>query len=111
MAGDGSEDVSKEYRINRRSILLDLKFFNICSGALLPDVMHDILEGALQYEAKLVLQHCIDRQKYFSLSTLNDKIEGMELGYMETDRPAPISAKTLRAHDSNALKQKGMCHF
>lgn len=62
----GDEDVSKEYGINWRSILLDL-YFNLWSGALLPDVMRDILEGALHYETKLVLQHCIDRQKYFCL--------------------------------------------
>ena len=33
-------------------------------------------------------------------------IEQMELGYMESDRPATISSKTLSSTD-NALKQKG----
>ncbi len=102
-------DASTEYGINRRSILLDLKYLDICSGSLLPDVMHDILEGALQYELKLVLQYCIRTRRFFRLSALNEKIEGMELGYMESDRPAPITAKTLRS-TSNVLKQKGIVH-
>jgi hypothetical protein len=42
-----------------RSALMELRYFDICSGALVPDVLHDVLEGGLQYEAKLLLQHCI----------------------------------------------------
>ena len=30
----------------------------------LPDVMHDVLEGALQHELKLMLQHCILSLQY-----------------------------------------------
>lgn len=55
-----------------------------------------------------ILRHCINRQRYFTLASLNELIEGMELGYMETDRPVPISAKTLNGSESNALKQKGI---
>ena len=80
----------------------------MCSGALLPDVMHDILEGALQYETKLLLQYCIREKHYFSVSDLNEVIEGMELGYMESDQPAPITSQTIFAPCSNSLKQKGM---
>ncbi len=52
--------------------------------------MHDILEGALQYEFKLLIQYCIREQHYFSLTDLNTRLVGAELGYMESDRPAPI---------------------
>lgn len=38
-------ELSKEYGINHRSILTELSYFDVCSGALVPDVMHDILEG------------------------------------------------------------------
>ena len=44
---EDSDDESREYGINRRSILLDLKYFDICSGSLLPDVMHNILDCPL----------------------------------------------------------------
>ena len=36
------------------------------------------------------------------------KIENMELGYMETDRPAAIALDTLSSADHH-LKQKGRC--
>lgn len=63
---DGS--CSTEFGINRKSALLDLEFFDMCNGALLPDVMHDVLEGALQYELKLLLQYCINDRRFFQVS-------------------------------------------
>jgi len=39
----------------------------VCDGGLLPDVMHDILEGALQYEVKLLLKRMIGLDNYFTL--------------------------------------------
>ena len=50
---------SREYGVNRKSVLTKLQYFDICSGALVPDIMHDVLEGVLQYETKLVLIHII----------------------------------------------------
>ena len=77
-------------------------------GSLVPDVMHDILEGALQYEVELMLQFMIDTEKYFTLEELNTRLEHMELGYMECkDRPTAFSVATLRASGSS-LKQKGI---
>lgn len=97
---------SIEHGINFRSSLLELKYFNVCSG-LLPDVMHDILEGVVQYELKLFIHHCIDC-RYFRPSTPEPIMAGFELGYMEqTSRPTPISPKTIRAKD-NTLRQNGI---
>ena len=43
--GDGDADTkSKEFGVNSRSMLLELKHFDMCSGALIPDVMHDLLD-------------------------------------------------------------------
>ena len=61
---------SVEYGINSKSILTTLQYFDVCSGALVPDVMHDVLEGVLQYEAKLLLKHCIFEEEYFRADTL-----------------------------------------
>ena len=44
---------------------MPIKYFNVCDGTLLPDLMHDILEGALQYEVKLMLQVMINVEGYF----------------------------------------------
>ena len=63
---------SKEYRINYRSGFLSLNYVDLCSGLLLPDVMHDVLEGALQHELKLLLQHCIFTQNYVQVNSLCD---------------------------------------
>ena len=87
---DTTGQCSKEYGVNSRSILLDLKHFNMCSGSLLPDVMHDLLEGTLQHVMQLLLSYCIEEKKYFTLQYLNQKIDGIELGYMEDNRPAPV---------------------
>lgn len=39
------QELSTEYGINHRSVLDELQYFKVCSGALVPDVMHDVLEG------------------------------------------------------------------
>ena len=74
-------------------------------GALLPDIMHDILEGSLQYEVKLLLHA---DKNYFNLAILNSRLENLELGYMECKNwPTIISAKTYSS-TGNSLKQNGM---
>lgn len=99
---------SKLFGVNRRSILLELQHFDLCSGVLLPDAMHDLLEGVLQYEAKLILQHCILEQSYLSYDAFSDRLERIELGYMEMDdRPTHITRSVLTNGEKN-LGQKGM---
>lgn len=44
------------FGVNRKSVLQDLDYFDVASGALIPDIMHDILEGALPLEMKLMLK-------------------------------------------------------
>ena len=100
------KELSVEYGINFRSELMSLKYLDICK-ILVPDVMHDILEGVVQYELKLFIQHSID-SGYFRARSLESIMAGFELGYMEaSSRPTPISPKTIRSKD-NSLKQNGM---
>lgn len=106
---DSSGDASKEYGINRNSILNQLTYFHVCDGSLLPDIMHDLLEGVLQYETKLMLQTFVNSKKYFTLDEFNSRLENLELGYMESkSRPTLVSHKTLNS-ESNSLKQNGLC--
>ena len=49
--------------------LYKYRYFHVCDGSLLPDVMHDLLEGALQYEVKLMLKCMIMEDQLFSLGT------------------------------------------
>ena len=60
--GDAVEN-SKEFGVNSHSVLLELKHFDMCSGALIPDVMHDLLEGALQHLLKLLLHYLMAEKK------------------------------------------------
>ena len=74
---------------------------------LVPDVMHDILEGSLQYEVKELLKHFINTEKYFTLDELNKKIS--EFPYVLSDkatRPATI-VPTVLASSDHTVKQKG----
>ena len=90
-----------------RSVLSELKYFDVTSGSLMPDVMHDVLEGVLQFEAKLLLRQFIHHDHYFTLAQLNQQIEALELGFSEVkNRPTPISHATLQEGD-NHLKQSG----
>lgn len=105
---DESGTASKTYGINRNSILNQLNYFHVCNGSLLPDLMHDILEGALQYEVKLLLHVMIEEKNYFDLGNFNSRLENLELGYMESkNRPTLISIKTYNSK-GNSLKQSGM---
>ena len=98
--------MSIEYGVNHRSILMDLQYFDLCSGVLIQDAMHDLLEGVLQYETKLLLRHYINNGN-FTLQNLNMAIEHLELCCnMESDRPALINRNTLFS-EGNLLKQKG----
>lgn len=107
-SGPSRSAFSKDSGINHTSILDELKYFSVASGALLPDIMHDILEGVLQYEAKLLLRHLIYEEGCLTLEQLNSRISRMELGYMESsNRPSEISTTTLQAEDSNLLTQNG----
>lgn len=74
---------------------------------MVPDVMHDVLEGVLQYESKIMLKQFINQDHYLTLAQLNQQIEAFELGFSEVkSRPSPISHSTLQEGDSH-LKQSG----
>ena len=95
------------YGVNVKSALMELKYFDVCSGALFSDVMHDILEGTLQYEVKLLLQYMVTEQMITPAKILR-VMETAEYGYMEVaDRPTPITRNTLYSKD-NSLDQKGI---
>ena len=98
--------LSVEYGINSRSPLLQLQHFNMCCGSLVTDVLHDLLEGMLPYEAKNLLQH-FNSVKIVKAKVLYEIMDSFEFGYMEvTNRPTPITRMTLKSND-NSLKQNG----
>ena len=97
---------SKVYGVNRLSILDQVPHFDLCQ-CLPHDMMHVILEGALQRHCKLVLIHCIDHEHYFTLHHLNEQISNYSYGYSESvNAPRPIDRERL-AGDSDKLGQSG----
>ena len=74
---------------------------------MIPDIMHDVLEGGLQFEAKLMLSQFINIDRYFTVEELNYRLLNFEYGYVDArNRPTPITSKTLNNGD-NSLKQNG----
>lgn len=47
---------SAVFGVNRRALLDSLNFFSVVGGALIPDIMHDVLEGILPLEVKAMLK-------------------------------------------------------
>ncbi len=82
-------------------------YFHVTEG-LVPDVMHDVLEGCLPYEMKELLKHLF-QSGVFTLGNLNEIIN--HFPYVGTDsrnKPAAISVATMSSSD-HALKQTGRC--
>ena len=108
MEQDSTGEKSKEYGINRNSALNELAYFHVCCGALIPDIMHDILEGALQYEIKLMLQFMIRGENYFTLNAFNSRLENIDYGYMEIkNKPTSLSLQNINS-DGSSLRQNGI---
>ena len=100
------DENSKEFGVNYRSQLLELRYFDICGGGLVADVMHDLLEGTLQYKTKLTLKHVIS-QHYVTYKTFANLLEGLELGYMEMDnKPTVIPARVINSDDKHLGQKK-----
>ena len=68
----------------------------MCTGTLIPDFMHDLLEGALQHILKHLLHVLICKKRYFTVMELNSKIAGMEFGFMDGNRHSPLTRGELR---------------
>ena len=63
------------YHLPTYSCTYTHRYFPVCNGGLVPDIMHDVLEGALEYEVKLMLAHMISEEKYFTLNQFNSRLE------------------------------------
>ena len=99
--------MGKVFGVNILLILCKSRYFSVIDG-LPGDVMHDLLEGVLQYEFKEMLKIFINEEKYLTLDQLNERIKRFDYGYYnDKNRPSPISQQTLN-NANNSLKQKGL---
>lgn len=92
---------SKTYGINRKSALLDIKYFSIFDFGLPHDAMHDILEGIAPLEIKKLLHYHITVKRSFTLAEYNDRLINFNYGYSVQDKPVPILSRILKSPDQS----------
>jgi hypothetical protein len=99
--------IATTYGVVQDSILNSSSYFHVVDG-LVPDVLHDLLEGVLQYEVKLLLHHLIYEEHFFTftLDHLNMHLESFHYGYsMVKNKPGTMSASHLQSTEGNLLGQ------
>lgn len=93
---DLSEFIGKQYGLNYRSCLNDLQFFHVIGG-MVPDVMHDILEGCLPLTICEMLSHYVLVEKVISIDQVNHGLRNFQYGPGEVkDRPSIIDINHLK---------------
>lgn len=93
------------YGLHRDSVLNTLKYFHVTEG-LIPDIMHDCLEGCVQYEVKELLKY-LSSEGILSVAAINNSVQSFPLlGSDARNRPAPITTVNLASSD-HGLKQTG----
>ena len=96
------------YGVACDSILNTSAYFHVTDG-MIPDIMHDVLEGSLQLHIKWLFKHCIQQMKYFPLDCLNTRIHSFYFGTADaTNRPSVFAADVLTS-SNNSVKQS--CTF
>lgn len=99
------EHIATTFGVICDSTLNSSCFFHVVDG-IVPDIMHDILEGTLQLHLKWLLSSQILEEKMYSLRTLNDRIQSFSYGPADSpNRPTPISHDTLSTTKRNNVKQ------
>ena len=89
LAGPSSSTNSTKFGINRASELAKIPHFSVASN-LPHDIMHDLFEGVVPCEIKLLLLHLI-QSKYLTISVFNDRLRQFDFGYTEIcDKPSEL---------------------
>ena len=73
LGGVLNDHVATTYGVQRETTLYQSKFFHVTDG-LIPDIMHDVLEGCAPYAVKELLKY-LDQNKIATFEQVNDQIE------------------------------------
>ena len=96
---------STTYGITCDSLLNSSKYFHV-TNELVMDIMHDLLEGVLQFEVKELLKYLIDNN-YCTVRSINSKIASVPYdGSDVITKPTIISAEHLRSSDHKTVCYK-----
>ncbi len=81
--------LSSTFGVKKTCLLNTLHFFHTSDNYAV-DIMHDLLEGVVQYELKLFFQYLVNH-KYLSLESLSLRIQSFNYGYTERkNRPSGL---------------------
>lgn len=62
-------------------------------------LLHDLLEGVVPYELKLLLNYLIEN-KYITVAIVNERINSFDFGYSElSDKPSLLDERVLKSND------------
>ena len=95
LTGPLSAHYSTCYGINRLSILEEIPSFSVTSG-LPHDIMHDLFEGVVPYQMRLLICHCI-ANTYYTIEELNRRITAFD--FLD-NKPSDIDSNLCRRNDS-----------
>ena len=89
-----ASSIATTYGLTHDPILNSLAWFHSTEG-LPPDIMHDILEGALQYEVKEMLVTFTQQKKYFTVGALQNVVAAFKYAYPDVkDKPSELSLRS-----------------
>ena len=126
LCGPLRDHFSTTYGMTNNSVLNQCRYFHVTHG-LVPDIMHDILEGthkfnnyyskyslaigiplppgSLKLNVKLLLHQYVYNAKLFPLDFLNKKVSSFNFGNDSKNKPSHISKNHLK--QGGELKQSG----
>ena len=105
LSGPARSHYAITYGVTHISILNNSKYFHVVDG-MAPDVMHDILEGAIQLEINLLIRKLIS-SGYTTIKTINSRITGFCYGPVDTiNRPTPLVDRV--SASESIVKQSGI---
>ena len=103
--GASREHNSIAFGIKHDSILNSSQYFHVTEG-LVPDIMHDVLEGSLAYEIKELIKYLVSK-KILTIACINSYISNFSYyGADARNKPSPIGSNTLSSSD-HGLRQSG----
>ena len=108
LTGPLESHYSTNFGINRCSVLEDVPGFSVAT-CIPHDIMHDLYEGVVPYELRLLILHCVS-QNYFSITTLNDRIQRFDYVF---DKPSLIDPNISKSHSKirqSAAQMMALAH-
>ena len=105
LGGPLHDHIATTYGLNRESSLNKLAHFHTTEG-LIPDVMHDVLEGVLPLAIKYIPKHLLALTS-FTVAELNKRIEIFDYGVIEASNRPRGNLTTSQLNGGDSLKQSG----